>query len=234
MKHLKIRKGSRLHGLVSVGRELAYLRTWRTDMIYRSGYRARSIFLEIASRRGLRDRDIYYLTADEARSLIRQPLSARLAREIKRRKDFYVKAVSGGKFTVFAGKDWKKKTSFLRQAHQRSGQVSGKPAFYGRAQGRVAILRSEKDIEKVKKGDVLVAVMTFPHFISAMEKASAFVTDEGGITCHAAIVSREMKKPCVTATKIATKVFKDGDLVEVDANGGIIKLLNQGLTRRTA
>lgn len=68
--------------------------------------------------------------------------------------------------------------------------------------------------------------MTFPNFIPAMEKASAFVTDEGGILCHAAIVSREMRKPCIIGTKIATKIFKDGDLVEVDANKGTVKKLS--------
>jgi pyruvate,water dikinase len=51
------------------------------------------------------------------------------------------------------------------------------------------------------------------------------VTDEGGVTCHAAIVAREMKKPCIIGTKIATKVLKDGDLVEVDANKGVVKIL---------
>jgi pyruvate,water dikinase len=59
-----------------------------------------------------------------------------------------------------------------------------------------------------------------------MEKAAAFITDEGGITCHAAIVSRELKKPCIIGTKIATQVLKDGDLVEVDANNGVVKIMN--------
>jgi pyruvate,water dikinase len=60
---------------------------------------------------------------------------------------------------------------------------------------------------------------------AAMRKAAAIVTDLGGITCHAAIVSREMKVPCVVGTKIATKVFKDGDLVEVDAIKGTVRKL---------
>jgi pyruvate,water dikinase len=72
---------------------------------------------------------------------------------------------------------------------------------------------------------VLVTSMTTPDFIVAMKKAGAIVTDEGGLSCHAAIVSRELKIPCVIGTKIATKVFKDGDRVEVDANKGIVKIL---------
>lgn len=69
--------------------------------------------------------------------------------------------------------------------------------------------------------------MTSPWYLPAMKKATAIVTDEGGITCHAAIVSRELKKPCIIGTKIATKVLKDGDLVEVDANKGIVRIIKQ-------
>jgi len=61
--------------------------------------------------------------------------------------------------------------------------------------------------------------------LPAMNKASAFITDEGGITCHAAIVARELGKPCIIGTKIATKVLKDGDEVEVNADKGIVKII---------
>jgi pyruvate,water dikinase len=81
-------------------------------------------------------------------------------------------------------------------------------------------------MNKVQKGDILVTSMTTPDYVPAMERAAAFITDEGGLSCHAAIVAREMKKPCIIGTKIATKVLKDGDIVEVDANQGIVKKLN--------
>jgi pyruvate,water dikinase len=64
--------------------------------------------------------------------------------------------------------------------------------------------------------------MTRPEYLPAMKKAAAFVTDEGGITCHAAIVAREMGKPCIIGTKVATKVLKNGDLVEVKGNHGVV------------
>lgn len=67
--------------------------------------------------------------------------------------------------------------------------------------------------------------MTFPSLIMAMQRAAAFVTDEGGLTCHAAIVAREMHKPCIVGTKHATQVLKDGDRVEVDATKGVVKKL---------
>ena len=80
----------------------------------------------------------------------------------------------------------------------------------------------------MKKGDVLVTGMTRPHLIYAMRKASAIVTDEGGITSHAAIVSRELNIPCVIGTKTATKAFRDGDIIEVDAEKGIVRLIKRG------
>ncbi len=60
-----------------------------------------------------------------------------------------------------------------------------------------------------------------------MKKAIGFITDEGGITCHAAIVAREMNKHCIIGTKIVTKVLKDGDLVEVDADKGVVKIFKK-------
>ena len=77
----------------------------------------------------------------------------------------------------------------------------------------------------MNKGDILVAPMTSPDFIVAMRKASAIITDSGGMTCHAAIVSRELKIPCIVGTNIATKLLKDKDIVEIDTSKGIIKKL---------
>lgn len=106
-----------------------------------------------------------------------------------------------------------------------SGQrVLGTIAFQARpVRGRVKILKAIEQVHSFVKGDILVSPMTIPPFISAMKKAAAIVTDEGGLTCHAAIVARELKKPCIIGTKVATKVFKDGDLVEVDATKGIAR-----------
>src|SRR4030042_3447582 len=83
------------------------------------------------------------------------------------------------------------------------------------------------EINKMKKGDVLVSGSTGPEMILACQKAGAIITEEGGITSHAAIVSRELGIPSVIGTKIATEVLKDGDLVEVDANHGIVKIIKR-------
>ncbi len=104
-----------------------------------------------------------------------------------------------------------------------SGEIKGLVVSKGRWKGRVKLLFSPKDIHKMEKGDVLVSPMTSPDYVRAMRLAGAIVTDEGGMTCHAAIVSRELGIPCIVATRIATKVLKDGDLVEVDTDKGVVR-----------
>ena len=102
-------------------------------------------------------------------------------------------------------------------------EIRGVVGSKGLARGKVAIVRHSTSLSKVKAGDVLVAVTTQPEYVPAMKLSSAIVTDEGGVTSHAAIVAREFKKPCIVATKNATKVLKDGDLAEVDAKNGIVR-----------
>ena len=107
----------------------------------------------------------------------------------------------------------------------KTNTVNGQTACKGVARGSVRIIMKREDIHTLQEGEILVSPMTVPDYLPAMKKAAAFVTDEGGITCHAAIVAREMKKPCVIGTKVATRILKDGDRVEVDANTGIVTVL---------
>ncbi len=80
-------------------------------------------------------------------------------------------------------------------------------------------------MHKMQKGDILVSIATNPDLVPAMKKAAAVVTEQGGVTSHAAIVARELRIPCVIGTKIATKVLKDGNKIEVDATKGIVRKL---------
>lgn len=107
-------------------------------------------------------------------------------------------------------------------------QIEGQSSFSGQGgkiRGRVIIVNNKEDLKKISEGSILVTAMTNANYANAIKKSKAIVTDEGGILCHAAIISRELKIPCVTGTKIATKVFFNGQLVEVDANKGIVKII---------
>ena len=102
--------------------------------------------------------------------------------------------------------------------------LTGSPASPGIGTGPVKILKNPKEINKISKGDVLVAPMTSPDYVPAMKKSAAIITDEGGQTSHAAIVSRELGIPCVVGTKEATKKLKDGQIVTVNGEAGQIYL----------
>lgn len=106
-----------------------------------------------------------------------------------------------------------------------TSEIKGSVAQGGQATGKAKIVLNAKDFNKFNEGDILVTSMTRPEFVPLMKKAGAVITDEGGVTCHAAIVSRELKLPCIIGTKTATQVLKDDMQVEVDANNGLIKIL---------
>ena len=107
--------------------------------------------------------------------------------------------------------------------------IKGMPASLGKVVGRAVVAySSDEAIKKIQKGDILITSMTRPDFVPAMKVAGAIVTNEGGITCHASIVSREFKIPCVVGTRIATKVINDGDIIEVNGNHGIVYIIKKG------
>jgi len=166
-----------------------------------------------------------YLTANEFKKFI---LNKKLPRNIKNRKKFlfigYLK--SGEKF--YSKIDAIKKIKTIDKNYKKNLKINiikGNIAFGGLVKGKVKIIKKISESNDLCQGEILVASMTDPRYLPAMKKAAAIITDEGGITCHAAIVAREMKKPCIIGTKIATQALKDGDLVEVDADKGVVKIL---------
>jgi phosphohistidine swiveling domain-containing protein len=129
-------------------------------------------------------------------------------------------------YEIISGNAVKKISKELKESFtvdENIKELNGSTAYPGNAKGIVRIVDLPEEMNKVSEGDILVSMSTSPQILPAMKRAGAIVTDSGGITCHAAIVAREIKVPTLIGTKIATKVFKDGDLVEVDANKGIVR-----------
>lgn len=104
-------------------------------------------------------------------------------------------------------------------------EIKGTVAYKGKVTGKVKVINLPADMIKMQDGDILVSLATTPSIVPAMKKAAAIVTDEGGLTCHASIVSRELGITCVVGTKFASKILKDGDMIEVDAIAGIVRIL---------
>lgn len=113
----------------------------------------------------------------------------------------------------------------MEQQESQALILKGIAASQGQAEGVVKIVWTIKDNAKFNEGDVLVTKMTEPSMVPVMIKAAAIITDIGGLTSHAAIVSREMGTPCVVATKDATTVLKDGQKVRVDGTKGEVYLI---------
>jgi phosphohistidine swiveling domain-containing protein len=110
---------------------------------------------------------------------------------------------------------------------QDVSQLKGNIANKGVARGYARIINNLKDAHEFSDGNIVVSINTSPSLMPILIKCSGIVTDEGGIMCHAAIVSRELNKPCIIGTKVATKVIKNGDLIEIDANKGTVTILKR-------
>jgi phosphoenolpyruvate synthase/pyruvate phosphate dikinase len=148
--------------------------------------------------------------------------------KIKSRKKKYLVITKAGKTTEYPldkiKSELEKELSHV-QSHSNQTQIKGRIAFKGKATGRVTIVLTTKDYKKIKVGDILVTPMTKPNIVPYLTKVKGIVTDDGGALSHASIISREMKIPCIVGTQNVTQLLKDGELVEVDAVRGIVKLL---------
>ncbi len=127
--------------------------------------------------------------------------------------------------TILIGDKGKKYEALLSVPVNRLQVINGFSASKGKVIGKVRILLNASDNDKLKVGEILVTFMTSPDFMGAIRKCSAIVTNFGGVTSHAAIISRELGIPCIIGTNNATAVLKNGDLVEVDADKGEVKIL---------
>lgn len=119
---------------------------------------------------------------------------------------------------------WLQERNILIKTLQDGKIVKGSIAYNGTITGKVCQVFKKEDFKKFEEGNILVTTMTTPKFTPILKMAGAIITDEGGITCHAAIIARELKIPCIIGCKNATEVLKDGMMVEVNANEGIVKI----------
>ena len=155
---------------------------------------------------------------------------------INNRKNSYIHYSDGKRVNYFEGSEsFKIADDFFSKINKNEKEIKGIVVYKGKVQAKVTVIEYGPNLfENLKtvllsmpKGNVLVADTTSPELFIACKKASAIVTNQGGMMSHAAIVSREFKIPCIVGTKIATKVLKDGDLVEVDAEKGVVKIIKR-------
>lgn len=207
----------------------AYIMDARDDFRRQAIFYAQKLFSEIAERMNLKLENVSYLQEGEIISFLQDGKKV-LYRVIKERQKGFFLYYDEKKNIVckqgrLAAQAFKALGVDVRQKVIQA--IRGIVACRGKARGRVSIVKGVRNLRRVKNGDIMVAITTHPDYVPAMRRASAIVTDEGGVTCHAAIVSRELGIPCIVGTRTATEVLKDGDLVEVDAKKGVVRRLEK-------
>lgn len=172
-------------------------------------------------------KDLSWYSVDELKELVANGKKLN-KNQLRQRKKYRVIAQIDGEIGMFYGyRNFKQIEKIVNNKKSMSKVIvlKGLVASRGLVRGRVKIVRETKDVKKIEKGDLLVATMTHPDLMLAIQKCAGIITDTGGMTSHAAIISREFKIPCVVGTNIATSVLKNGDFVELNANIGEVRIL---------
>jgi phosphoenolpyruvate synthase/pyruvate phosphate dikinase len=210
---------------------LRRITTWtdeRKMLDFQLFYHHNRVLTSIGSMFGASITQMKYLFTHELRGLKEKHKELLIEADKRIQNDFIV--ISHGDTLRIASDEEKALFKKVIDAQLKHTEVKGNVASAGpqktyRAVARV--LLSPAECSKVKGGEIMVATMTTPDYVPAMRNALGFITDEGGVTCHAAIVGREMNKPCIIGTKVATKILKDGDFVEMDVNNGVVRILER-------
>jgi len=212
---------------IETAQDYAYLRTYRIDVATESDFAFRAFFNEVASRMGIAYEDFLQLTANEIITWLEGTADMEALKvKIQKRKEYFVAyLVDDDKVYWFEGKENEIATS----AKERPNNLvlTGKVAQKGTVKGKVKVVYFKEEIDKVNEGDILVSPMTTPEMMIAIIKCAGIVTDEGGVACHAAQISREFGIPCIIGTLEASTLLRDNDLVQITAEGidGAVKLL---------
>jgi len=206
-----------------------YMMDYKKELFTKSHYLVIPLIEELARRAFTTNILVRFMRHEEIKEMLLQD-KALSQKELEQRYQNSILVWDKEGATRFMGDKEKKK--FIRENVEEKEETTkvtkiyGVCASVGKCKGKVKVVRSAMHVLKVEEGDILVAPMTSPDYVIGMKKAAAIITDEGGLTSHAAIVARELKIPCVVGTKNATKLLKDGDIVEINANHGSITIVN--------
>jgi len=210
---------------INIGSKLAFYRSFIVENADSVIYDYWTVVAELGKRYNLSYDEVLLLGHKE---VIKLNDSGILPKDFKERKKGFGVVLENKEMRIVVGQELEKMLQECQDKIDEVLELKGMVACKGGIiKGTVKIIEESKYISKIKKEDILVANETTPDYIIGMKTARAIITNQGGITSHAAITSRELNIPCIIGTKIATKVLKDGDLVEVDAEKGIVRIINK-------
>jgi len=221
----ELRVGDELKSIIHLSEKFTIWQDIRKSCVLMANNFIFKISAEIGKRVGLKPFEIFYATDHELKDILFKKAFDKQKLINRRKNGCAFVALPTGMY-VFEGEEYRKiKKDIFLGFSKDTRVIKGVSACAGFARGKVRIIDQVAKFADFKQNEILVTNNTTPEFVPIMKKAAAIITEQGGITTHAAIVSRELGIPCVIGTKIATKVLKDGDMVEVDANKGEIKII---------
>lgn len=207
-------------------REYGFLREYRKARCIYSIYLTNFLREEIARRLRLKVEELKYLFPQEINKYLE---AGRVDKKmIKARQKYFVSYYHDKQSDIMTGdraRAFMRKISFKKVKERFN--LEGLPVCPGRVRGRVRIIRNFKDLSFFQKGEIFTSQATSPDFIGTLRKAAGIITNEGGMTSHAAIISRELNIPCLVGVKGVTKTLKTGERIELDAEQGLINKLNK-------
>jgi phosphoenolpyruvate synthase/pyruvate phosphate dikinase len=216
-------KNKQLNALADVLAEYHHWHTFKMEELTRAIYLLKpTLFKKLGEKLGLSFEEIIELTPEEIEKedINRETIKNRL-------KDNGIVMIDG-EIKVLSHEEINQVKNILERTYSDTKILKGIIAFKGNVKGKAAVLPSGSiDISKIfiDAGRIVVTSMTTPNMVSLVRNAIGIITDEGGLLCHAAIISRELGLPCITGTKIATKIIKDGDLLELDGEKGEVRII---------
>lgn len=206
------------------------VRLFMDEVLFENSGFTKSVFYILSKQFHIAPTTLENLTQTELIGLYGQKINPHT---YKNRRDALV--VLWNQLLPFEGKKAKTIISAFQNNFHNTIEARGQIANKGKVTGRVKIInvdytnlsKLKNVVKKMGTGNILITGTTAPELILACKKAGAIVTDLGGLMSHAAIISRELNIPCIVGTKIATKIFKDGDMVEVNADKGIVRKIRK-------
>lgn len=207
------------YGFVKLAQQLTNQVQKRIEAVLELIYLSRTLYNKISNKVGLVVEDMKYLTPDEISKLITADNIKEYKNLIYERKSRMIIKFLDGKVKLL--------NDFRFEDTTTNSNLKGQVAYPGIVEGIVKIVNNPSENGKVESGNILVSSRTSPELVPAMNKAGAIISELGGLLCHAAIVSREMKKPCIVGVKNATQLLKDGDYILVNADSGFVKIIKK-------
>jgi phosphohistidine swiveling domain-containing protein len=225
----KLNLAEKEKSLIMAARNFGYTKAYRANLMSLACYTANNFLADFAEKENYSLNQLGACTVREVAAYLKGKrklpsidiLNRRLKHSLLISKELSERVLIGE-----AVEKWIKENVEFEKIDKNIKELAGTVACTGKSEkvfGIARIVLSSKDLGKVGERDILISTTTIPDYVPAMRRAGAIVTETGGLTCHAAIVSRELNKPCLIGVKHLLQIFKDGDKVEVDLIKGVIK-----------